>query len=336
MTVTSPVETFMTIIDCQSHVFPPAYAELLTRNRGRLQTTGGDGVYHLNYWDVQRFILNLADYSIERKLAAMDAAGVDMSVLSVNIPGPELLDPALAIIGAQMCNDYLAEACQRYPNRFVAIASLPLNDVPAALVELKRAVTELKLRGVFLCSHINGKGLDAPEFEPVYAEVAARGIPLVLHPTVPVWGDAIKEHSMIPMLGFMVDTSIAMLRLILGGVLERHPTLKVVHPHAGGVLPYLMGRVEEQTEVKRRGRDHIRKPPMDYYRQVYLDLVSPSLSALRYAVDFMPPDRLLFGSDHPWVAIETLLDLVNALGLSTAEQARLLGGNACELFGIAS
>ena len=326
----------MPLIDCQSHVFPPAYAELLTHNRGRLQTTGGDGVYHLNYWNVQRFILNLADYSIERKLAAMDAAGVDMSVLSVNIPGPELLDPALAVTGARLCNNYLAEACARHPDRFVGIASLPLNDVPAALVELKRAVAELNLRGIFLCSHINGKGLDAPEFEPFYAEVAARGIPLILHPTVPVWGEAIKDHSLIPMLGFMVDTSIAMLRLILGGVLERHPTLKVVHPHAGGVLPYLMGRVEEQTEVKRRGRDHIRKPPMDYYRQVYLDLVSPSLPALRYAVDFMPPDRLLFGSDHPWVAIETLLDLVNALGLSTAEQARLLGGNACELFGIAS
>lgn len=324
----------MSIIDCQSHVFPPAYAELLTHNRGRLQTSGSDGVYHLNYWDVQRFVLNLADYSIERKLAAMDAARVDVSVLSVNIPGPELLDPELAVTGAQLCNDYLAAACARHPDRFVGIASLPLNDVPAALVELKRTVEELDLRGVFLCSHINGKGLDAPEFEPFYADVATRGIPLVLHPTVPIWGEAIKEHSMIPMLGFMVDTSIAMLRLILGGVLERHPTLKVVHPHAGGVLPYLMGRVEEQTEVKRRGRDHIRKPPMDYYRQVYLDLVSPSLPALRYAVDFMPADRLLFGSDHPWVAIETLLDLVNTLELSAADRERLLGGNACELFRI--
>jgi predicted TIM-barrel fold metal-dependent hydrolase len=195
-------------------------------------------------------------------------------------------------------------------------------------------VDQLDLRGVFLCSHINGQPLDAPEFEPFYAEVAARGIPLVLHPTVPVWGEAIKEHSLIPMLGFMVDTSIAMLRLILGGVLERHPMLKIVHPHAGGVLPYLMGRVEEQTEVKRRARDHIRQPPMAYYRQVYLDLVSPALPALRYAVDFMPPDRLLFGSDHPWVAIETLLDLVRALGLPKEVQERILGSNARELFRI--
>ena len=324
----------MPSVDCQSHVFPSSYAELLTRNRGCLQTTGGDGVYHFNYWNVQRFALNVADYSIERKLPTMDAARVDVSVLSVNIPGPELLDPELAVSGARLCNDYLVAACAHHPDRFVGIASLPLNDVLAAWAELKRAVEELDLRGVFLCSHINGKGLDALEFDPVYAAVAARGIPLVLHPTVPVWGKAIQEHSMSPMLGFMVDTSVAVLRLILGGVLERHPTLKVVHPDAGGVLAYFMGRVEEQTEVKRRGRDHIRKPPMHYHRQVYLDLVSPSLPALRYSVEIVPPDRLLFGSDHPWVAIETLLDLVNALELSAADRARLLGGNACELFGI--
>ena len=92
-----------------------------------------------------------------------------------------------------------------------------------------------------------------PRFEPFYAAVAAKGVPLVLHPTVPIWGETISDHSMIPMMGFMVDTSFAMLRLILGGVLERHPQMHVVHPHCGGVLPYLMGRVVEQTEVKRRG-----------------------------------------------------------------------------------
>lgn len=321
-------------IDCQSHVFPPAYAELLTRNRGRLQTTGGDGSYLINYWDVQRFALNLADYSIERKLQDMDAAGIDMSVLSVNIPSPDLLDPELALEGARICNEYLAEVCRRHPDRFVAIASLPLNDVPAAITELDRAIDTLDLRGVFLCSNINGKPLDAPDFEPFYAHVAQRGVPLVLHPTVPTWGDAIKEHSMIPMVGFMIDTSFAMLRLILGGVLERHPTLKVIHPHAGGVLPYLMGRVEEQTEGKGRGRDQITQPPRDYYRNVYLDLVTPSAQAIRYALEFAPTDRLLFGSDHPWVSIDTFTDLIASLNLREAELAKVMSDNACNLFRI--
>ena len=319
-------------IDVQSHVFPEAYAELLTRNTNSLRTTGGSGTYLINYGDVQRFKLNLDDYSLVNKLQDMDEARIDLSVLSVNIPGPELLDPELSLAGARICNDYLAEVCARYPERFVGLASLPLNDVPAAITELDRAIDELDLRGVFLFSHINGQPLDAPEFESFYAHVASRGAPLVLHPTVPTWGTAIQDHSMIPMIGFMVDTSIAMLRLILGGVLERHPTLQVVHPHAGGVLPYLMGRIEEQTEVKRRGRDHITQAPGDYYKQVYLDLVSPSPLALEYAYRFAGADRMLFGSDHPWVSIKTIEEHVAATECSENERGLIMGGNAQELF----
>jgi predicted TIM-barrel fold metal-dependent hydrolase len=124
-----------------------------------------------------------------------------------------------------------------------------------------------------------------------------------------------------------------MLRLILGGVLERHPRLQIVHPHVGGVLPYLMGRVEEQTEVKRRGREHINRSPREYYRNVYLDLVSPSRLAMQYGYEFAGADRLLFGSDHPWVKIETILEIVNELDIGESERAKILGGNAAGLFG---
>ncbi|MCY4020420.1 MAG: amidohydrolase family protein [Chloroflexi bacterium] len=324
------------IIDCQSHVFPRAYAELLTFNTNALRTTRiDDGVYLINYGDVQRFRLDLDSYSAERKLRAMDASGVDMSVISVNIPTPDMLDPDLAAQGARICNDAVAELCAGHPDRFVGLASLPLNDVPAAIAELDRAIDQLDLRGVFTPSHVKGAPLDAPQFEDFYAHVAGRGVPLVLHPTVPVWGEAISQHSMIPMVGFMVDTSFAMLRLILGGVMERHPTLQVLHPHVGGVLPYLMGRVVEQTEVKRRGRDHIKQSPRETYKRVYLDLVSPNPLAVRYAYDFAGPDRLLFGSDHPWVSIDAILDIVRALDIPARDQDKLLSGNAMKLFRIA-
>jgi predicted TIM-barrel fold metal-dependent hydrolase len=322
-------------IDCQSHVFPAAYAELLKRNRGPLQVVGENKQYAITYSNVQHFALNTDDYSPEAKLAAMDQAGIDVSVLSINIPGPEWLDPDLAIEGARLCNDYLAELCAQYPTRFVGLASLCMQDVPSAIAELQRAVHELHLRGALLFSHVDGQPLDAEQFEPLYQCAEALGVPLVLHPTVPSWGHAIRDHSMIPMIGFMVDTSVAMLRLILGGVLERYPRLQIVHPHAGGVLPYLMGRVEEQTETKRRGREHIRRPPSEYYNRVFLDLVSPSPLALRYVYEFAGPERLLFGSDHPWVPITTMLELVEALDIPEADKQRMLGQNACELFHIA-
>ena len=322
------------IVDCQSHVFPREYAELLTRNRNSLRTSGGDGIYLIDYGGVQRFRLDLDDYSPGRKLADMDRSGVDMSVISVNIPTPDMLEPALAIEGARVCNDSVAELCAQHSDRFVGIASLPLNDVPAAITELERALSELDLRGVFLPSHVNGDPLDQARFEPFYARAAELGAPLVLHPTVPTWADAIREHSMIPMAGFMIDTSFAMLRLILGGAMERHPQLTVVHPHCGGVLPYLMGRVVEQTEVKRRGRDHITQSPRETYRRVYLDLVSPSQLAINFALDFAGAGNLLFGSDHPWVTIDAIMQYVSALDCSEADMARILGGNARELFRI--
>jgi aminocarboxymuconate-semialdehyde decarboxylase len=321
-------------VDCQSHVFPAAYAELLKRNRRSPMTVGDNGAYVVTYGDVQRFALCLADYDPTAKLRQMDAAHIDLSVLSVNIPGPEMLEPELGIEGARICNDEIADICARHPDRFVGLASLPLQDVPAALAELDRAVGALDLRGIILPSHANGVPVDDPRFEPLYERVAARGVPLVLHPTVVTWGEAIKDHALIPMVGFMVDTSIAMLRLILGGVLERHPGLRVVHPHAGGVLPYLMGRVEDQTEVKRRGRDHITQSPMAYYRRVFLDLVSPSALALRYAYDFAGADRLLFGSDHPWMTMVEFVELVDGLDVSQDDKRKIFGLNACELFAI--
>jgi len=323
------------VVDCQSHVFPKAYAELYLRNTKTVRATkAGEDIYLLDYAGLQQFRLNLEDYAPERKLREMDEAGIDMSVLSVNMPGPENLDGDLALAGARICNDYLAELCARYPNRFAAIASLPMNDVSAAIAELDRAVDRLKLRGAFMFSHVAGQAIDSPKFEPFYAHLAQRQIPLVLHPTVPSWGEVVKDYSMIPMVGFMMDTSIAMLRLILGGVMERYPTLQVVHPHAGGVLPYVMGRVEEQTEVKRRGRDHIRQAPLNYYKRVFLDLVSPSAQTLRYAYEFAGVEQLLFASDHPWISLSATMETFNQLALPATERRKVLGENACRLFGI--
>jgi len=330
----------MPIIDCQSHLFPTAYAGFLARHaNAALRTAGGDGLYTIDYFSpqgdlLQRFSLRLDDYNAERKLAAMDAAGVEVSVVSINIPTPDLLGASWALEGAKIGNDALAELCRRHAGRFVGLAALPLPDVETSIGELDRAVDTLDMRGVFLPSHLNGMALDDPSLERFYAHVAQRGLPLVLHPSVPAWGSVVREHSMIPMLGFMVDTSIAMLRLILGGVLGRHPTLQVVHPHVGGILPYLMGRVVEQTEVKGRGREQITRSPASYYQQVYLDLVSPDPAALDFALQSAGADRLLFGSDHPWVGIDTMLGYVRACNWPQETMEKALYANAARLFGI--
>jgi len=321
-------------IDCQSHVFPTEYAELLARNPRPPKAIPQDDGYVITYGEVQKFLLKTEVYDIDRKIRDMDAAGVDVSILSVNMPGPERLVPELRITGAKVCNDFIAKAIQKYPDRFAGLACLPWQDVSAAIEEIDRAADDLNLCGIILYSHIEGEPVDAPLYDAVYQRAAAKEMPIVLHPTVPTWGEYIKDYSMIPMAGLMVDHSFAMLRLILGGVLERHPNLQVVQPHAGGVLPYLWGRIRNQTEVMGRGVENITQPPSVYYQRVYLDMVSPSPLAMRFAYDFAGPDQLLFGSDHPWVDINTFIKLIEEMDIPEEDKDKIFGLNAQKLFKI--
>jgi predicted TIM-barrel fold metal-dependent hydrolase len=321
-------------IDCQSHVFPRAYAEVLTRSRALPQASREGDAFRVTYGDIQSFVLNLEDYRIDKKLRDMDENGIDVSVISVNMPGPESLDQALGAEGAQVSNDYLAEVARAHPDRIAGLASLPWQDESAALTELDRIVETLDLRGVMLYARVGDIPVDAPQLDPVYARIEELGLPVVLHPTVPPWGRTLNDHSMIPMVGLMVEQSYAALRLILGGVLERHQQLKVVHPHCGGILPYLWGRIENQTEVMKRGCENISKSVGEYYDRVILDTVSPSPLAIRFAYDFAGADRLVFGSDHPWVDIGLFVDLIEGLDVPAEEREKIWSGNARQLFRI--
>ena len=319
-------------IDCQSHVFPQSYIEILAQNPHPPQVVPRGDESLITYGDVQQFRLRAEKYDPKTKLEDMNRAGIDISVISTNIPGPCMLAPELALKGAQALNNFIADVIARYPGRFAGLASLPWQNPDDAITEMDRAKEELDFRGVMLYSHIGGRPVDQPEFAPVYAHAEAKRLPIVLHPTVPTWGEAIKDHWMIPMMGLQVDTSFALLRLILSGILERHPRLQVVMPHVGGVLPYMIGRIDHQTEVMGRGRENITQPPSEYLRRIYLDLVSPSEQALQYAYQFSGPDRLVFGTDHPWVEPQIFINLIEGMDISAHAKAKIFGTNAKTLF----
>jgi predicted TIM-barrel fold metal-dependent hydrolase len=322
------------LVDCQSHIFAPEFAELLLGNTGSVQAERQDDALLVRFGNAQTLRLREADYAPNKKLADMDAAGVAYSILAPNMPGPEALDTSLREPGAHACNDYTAGLCRDHPDRFRGLAVLPFNDIDAVMTEYSRAIHQLGLSGVMLFSHVGGRMVDDPRWEPLYAAAAADGVPIVLHPTVPVWADAISDYAMIPMMGFMTDHSFAMLRLILSGIMECYPALKIVHPHCGGILPYLMPRIDEQTEVKRRGRERITRPPSSYYGKVYLDIVSPSPLTARFALQYAGMERLLFASDHPWIALDVMVHVFNATALTTAQRQRIGYDNAATLFGL--
>lgn len=324
----------MRLIDCQSHVFSPEYMNILLNNRGFIRVEMQDDWYNVRFGELQTFRISLPAYGVEKKIADMDRCGVDVSVISPNIPGPELLQESLREPAARLCNEVTSGLCARFPHRLVGLAVLPFTTSAATLSAYRYAVDQLDLRGVVLYSHINGRPVDDPEFEHLYQAMAADSVPIVFHPTVPHWGAAIRDYWMIPMAGLMVDHSFAMLRLILGGVLERNPTLSVVQPHCGGVIPYLLARVDEQTEVKKRGREHIKKSPSEYYRSVYLDIVSPSPETVKFALSQSGANRLLFATDHPWVSIEAMKGVFESVELSAAERTSIAHLNAERLFRI--
>jgi predicted TIM-barrel fold metal-dependent hydrolase len=156
----------------------------------------------------------------------------------------------------------------------------------------------------------------------------------LLHPAYPVTYEQTKAYTMAAGLGLMFDTTIALSRIILAGILDQHPKLKLVCPHVGGALPYLIGRIDHQTQVLKRGAENITKPPSEYLKNIYLDAVSPIPLAIRYGIDFVGADRMLYSSDHPWVDPKLISGHIQSLQLPPEDEAKIFGVNARKLFRI--
>jgi predicted TIM-barrel fold metal-dependent hydrolase len=261
----------------------------------------------------------------------MDAAGISMAALSINDPGPERFG-ADGAVAARLANDFIAGVVERYPGRFFGLAVLPFQDMRAARVELERCVEELGMKGIFLYSNLAGEFADEPKYREVFRWAEEVDIPIVLHPAYPVTYEQTAGYELTGGLGLMFDTSIALARIIMAGILERRRRLKLVCPHAGGALPYLIGRLDHQTQVLKRGTEHIRKPPSEYLKRVYFDTVSPISAAIKYCYDLVGADRLLYGSDHPWVEPQLIARCIRQMNLPSEDERKVFGENARRLF----
>lgn len=320
-------------VDCQSHIYIPEFLAFLEKRNTlpRAYRQSGERYVQVGDWALK---LRPGHTSVQAKLAMMDLHGIDVTLLSTNFPGPELFGaegPAVA----RMMNDYVAEIARRHPQRFAGLAVLPTQNLEASLKELDRAVCELGMRGLLLFSNQNGRFNDEPEFRPLIRRVEELGVPLVLHPAHPVCYEATRGYQMTGGLGWMFDSTIALARMIMAGILEERPALKLLCPHLGGTLPYLIGRLDHQVAVLGRGGGAITKLPSEYLRTVYLDTASVLALTIRYGYDFVGADRLLFASDHPWVDPQLTRKALLDLELPEADERKILGENAQRLFGIA-
>jgi aminocarboxymuconate-semialdehyde decarboxylase len=326
----APVAPGVVRIDCQSHLFCPDLLDLMEKRHDspRVYRQGADRFVVIGEW-TRRILPKHTD--VAAKLADMDAAGIGITALSINDPGPELFGkegPAVA----RLVNDWIAGIARQHPTRFFGLCVLPVQEMEACLAELDRCVNRLGMKGILLYSNNAGRFPDEPEFRPLFRRAEELDIPILLHPAYPMTYDATRGYEMAAGLGLMFDTTIALTRIILAGIPDQYPKLKLVCPHLGGALPYLVGRIDHQTMVLKRGAEHIRRAPSEYLRQVWLDTVSPLAMSIRYGFDFVGPDRLLYASDHPWVDPKLIAANVRSLRFSAEEEGKIFGGNARRLF----
>ena len=317
-------------VDCQSHIFVPELVSFMEKRTEPPYAYRKDGGVYVVVGEWHRRLRD-RHMDVDAKLADMDEAGISLTALSINDPGPELFG-ADGLTVARMVNDYISDLAYQHADRFIGLIVLPLQDVEASLKELDRCVRERGMKGVLLYSNLAGSFPDEPRFRPLFEHIQRLDIPVLLHPAYPVTYDATAGRNLVAGLGLMFDTTIALARLILSGLLDEYPRLKLVCPHVGGTLPYLIGRLDHQTQVLKRGAEHITKPPSEYLRSIYLDAVSPVPMAIQYGIDYVGADRMLYSSDHPWVDPKVIANCVHSLDLPDADEERVFGANAKRLF----
>lgn len=267
---------------------------------------------------------------IEKRFALMDAAGIDMQILSVSPQVPHFADKTQAVTAARLANDLYAEAVRRWPKRFAAFAALPLPHVEESLQELDRALGELGMLGITITNSILGQSIADPAFDPIYAELDRRGSILFVHPEgCGGYSRLIAEYDMTWMIGAPIEETIGILHLITHGIPKRYPRLKILNTHLGGALPMVLQRLDSQHVWEAPQTPEL---PSLAARRMWYDTVSHGHApALRAAVDSLGADRLVLGTDFPYQSGD-LLYARNA-GLKDEDVIRILDTNAQALFG---
>ncbi len=321
------------IIDVFTHILPAAFMARLIEVAPDMSDLGKriQNVPHLT--------------DLGQRVEAVKARGDYRQVIS--LPGPPIevaAPPDKAAELARLANDGMADMVERHADQFSGFAAaLPMGDVAASLEELHRAIKTLNARGVQIYTNVKGRPLDAPEFAPVFAAMADYDLPIWLHPArganTPDYRS--EDHSKYEIwwcFGWPYETSAAMARMVFSGLFDRHPDLKIITHHGGGMIPFFSGRVGPGWEVlgsRTSGTDYsgvlksLKRPHLDYFKGFYADTAHfGGVEGPRCSLDFFGPDHLIFATDAPLAPIPESLAAVERLDLTAAERDKVMFGNA--------
>lgn len=271
-------------------------------------------------------------FDIDHRLRDMDRKGIDMRVLSLSTPNVYPWTGEAQVRIARHVNDELARLCRAHPDRFVGLASLPLSDVEASLAEIDRATGELGLKGVIIGSNVGGPPLNDRSFEPLWAKINALRLPVFEHPMFPKDTSDLGEFELPLRVGMIFDTTLVAARLIYSGIFERYPDFPYIMAHTGGALIMIMERLDNGYRLFPDCRKYIKKLPSEYARRLYYDTCAFAAEPLMFALRSVGVDRLLFGTDDPFIESDTTH--VTRLAIDERDKAAILGGNAARLMGL--
>jgi len=333
----------MKVIDAENHFASEAWLEALRRNSGYPKLVDGpDGKARL-YWSAETWVPYIGDKLRDLgdlRIKYMDEAGIDVAVLSLAASGAEPFESAVGTQVAKKTNDELAEAIDRYPDRFLGYATLAPKDVDTAVRELERAVKDLGFKGWHTHSNFGDSFIDEKRYWPILAKVEELGVPIYIHPTAPMipqlltYGLGLAGAS----FGFGAETSMVMMRLVISGVFDAFPTLKIILGHYAEGLPFMINRVDRpylQGHVKSQPEfapdlEHL---PSHYLKNNMYATTSGNyqVSAALMTRDEMGSDKILLGTDFPYEDMTVCMDFLRSLPLSEPEQEMLFEKNAVSL-----
>jgi aminocarboxymuconate-semialdehyde decarboxylase len=328
----------MRIIDFHNHYYPPEYVEALRTSKSHVKVTyDADGNPCVHYPGDYN-ILVPGHRDIDYREQVLKEHGVDTQVISFTTPGVHVEPPAMSVMLAKQINDAFARVVREKKGRFTSLATLPLNDPAASVIELERAMKDLGMPGAMVFSNVNHVALADDVYAPLWKKANELGAVIYIHPTDPQGVEAMLDYWLMPLIGFLMDTTLAAAKLVFTGVVERHPNIKWVLTHMGGATPYLAERWDRGYRAFAECRRNISKPPTEYLKHFYYDTVNFNPDAVKFAISFAGVEHILAGSDYPHQigSIPLMLETIEKLDIDQASKKKILGENAAKLLGLSS
>jgi aminocarboxymuconate-semialdehyde decarboxylase len=321
-------------VDLHTHFYPAEYLRALEVLETSLEVAT-DSSGHKIVKDRGARILTITPEMSDpaQRILEMDSSGIDIQVLSLSTPNVYFAPDQDSLTLAKTTNDYLSALCEEYPNRFLCLASVPLNNPHLALQELDRAIHGLGMNGLILGSNINGRPLNSEEFRPFFEEVDRLGLAVLIHPMSPAGVEQMGEYGLAPLIGFVFDTTLAVTRMVYEGMMKAFPNINFIVAHLGGAIPYLFERIDNGYRAYPECRENLGTLPSEYLKRLYYDTVSFHEPALMCAYHTVGAEHMVLGSDYPHVIGSMSKAVVSLEGLELAEdeKAMILGQNALRI-----